>query len=165
MESPAFRHPVPGDGAALWRLARDSGGLDLNSAYYYLAFCARFGRSSIVAEHEGRVKGFITGLLHPDPATLFVWQVGVDPSARGLGIASGMLDALVQSDPCSGVRRLDTTVTPSNEASMALFHSFARRWGAEVEESVFLRAEDFPEEGDHEAEHLLSIAPLRPRSG
>lgn len=164
--SPAFRPPVVADGAGLWRLARDSGGLDLNSPYYYLAFCARFARSSIVAQEEdGRVVGFVTGLLHPDPSTLFVWQVGVDPSARGRGLASRMLDALLESEGCRGVKRLETTVTPSNEASLALFRGLAKRWGAELEDSVFLRSEDFPREGPHESERLLSIGPLESQRG
>jgi L-2,4-diaminobutyric acid acetyltransferase len=158
----SFRPPVAADGAALWRLARDSERLDTNSPYYYLAFCTRFADASIVAEDDGRVAGFVTGLLHPDPATLFVWQVGVDAGARGRGVASGMLDALVESAPCRRAQRLETTVTPSNQASLSLFRGFARRRGARVTESVFLRAEDFPAEGDHEAEQLLSIAPLRP---
>lgn len=160
MSTISFRHPVVADGAALWRLARDSGALDLNSPYYYLAFSARFARSSIVAEENGRVLGFVTGLLDPDDATLFVWQVGVDAAARGRGIASRMLDALLESESCRGVRRLDTTVTPSNHASLALFRGLARRWDAEIEESIFLRSEDFPSEERHEQERLLSIGPL-----
>jgi L-2,4-diaminobutyric acid acetyltransferase len=161
MSGVSYRAPAASDGATLWRLAKRSESLDLNSPYYYLAFCTRFADSSIVAEQEDRVLGFVTGLLDPDPATLFVWQVGVDAEARGRGIASGMLDALLKRSPCRGVERLDTTVTPSNQASLALFRGLARRWGAAVRESVFLRAEDFPEQGSHEAEHLLSIAPLR----
>lgn len=151
------------DGPALWRLARESRVLDLNSPYYYLLFCARFARSSIVGERDDRVVGFVTGLLHPDPDTLFVWQVAVDASARGRGFASAMLDALLGSEACNDVRRLDTTVTPSNEASLALFRGLARRWGAEIAESAFLRSEDFPAEGRHEPERLLSIAPLARR--
>lgn len=34
--------PRPGDGPLLWRLARDSGTLDLNSAYSYLLWCRDF---------------------------------------------------------------------------------------------------------------------------
>lgn len=164
MAEVTFRPPTPADGAALWRLAQGSGVLDVNSPYYYLAFCARFGGSSIVAEEDGRVVGFVTGLLHPDPGTLFVWQVGVDASVRGRGIASAMLDSLLCSEPCRGVRRLDTTVTPGNDASLALFRGLARRWGAEVAESVFLRSEDFPAEARHDPELLLSIAPLERRA-
>jgi len=160
----SYRPPGVGDGATLWRLARDTDVLDLYSPSYYLAFCARFAHSSIVAETQGRVVGFVTGLLHPDPGTLFVWQVGVDAAARGRGIAGGMLDALIDSEPCRGARRLDTTVTPSNEPSLALFHGFARRRGAKVEESVFLRSEDFPPDRGHEPEHLLSIGPIERRA-
>lgn len=163
-----FRSPRVEDGAGLWRLARDSDRLDLNSAYYYLLFCTRFAATSVVAEDErgGDLLGFVTGLRWPDdPATVFVWQVGVDAAARGAGLASRMLDALVRAEACRDVTHLESTVTPSNEASLALFRSFARRADAPCKESAFLRAEDFPPGADHEPEVLLRIGPLRLPAG
>jgi L-2,4-diaminobutyric acid acetyltransferase len=159
-----FRAPRVGDGAAAWRLARASERLDPNSAYFYLLFCTRFAATSQVAEERksGGLLGFVAGLRWPDdPRTVFVWQVGVDAAARGRGVASGLLDALLRSEGCRDVVRIESTVTPSNEASLALFRSLARRWEAPCEESVFLRAEDFPAEAAHEAELLLRIGPLR----
>lgn len=159
----ACRPPRTEDGGALWQLARDSERLDANSPYYYLLFCKRFASTSVVAEEVavGRVVGFITGLFWPDDArTLFVWQVGVDSSARGRGVASRMLDALLAAEGCRGATHLETTVTPSNAPSLALFRSLARRRGADCEESVFFRAEHFPSEAVHEPEMLLRIGPL-----
>lgn len=157
------RPPRAEEGAALWRLARDSERLDLNSAYYYLLFCKRLAPTSVVAEDRAleRPVGFVTGLLWPDePSTVFVWQVGVDAAARGRRVASRMLDALLAAEACADVTHLETTVTPSNEASMGLFHSLARRRGARCEESVFLPAEHFPSDAVHEPELLLRIGPF-----
>lgn len=57
------------------------------------------------------------------------------------------------------MRFLETTITPDNEASWALFRSFARDFGAAVEESVlFSRERHFG--GSHDDEVLLRIGPL-----
>lgn len=37
------------DGAAIWRIARDSKALDLNSSYSYLLWCRDFAATSVVA--------------------------------------------------------------------------------------------------------------------
>lgn len=158
-----IRSPRLEDGGAMWQLAERSERLDVNSAYYYLMFCKPFAPTSVVAEDRaaGRLVGFVTGLFWPDdPRTLFVWQVGVDAAARGRRVASRMLDGLLAAEACREATHLETTVTPSNEPSMALFHSLARRRGAACEESVFFRAEHFPSEAVHEPEMLLRIGPL-----
>lgn len=157
------RHPRTEDGGALWQIAHDSERLDANSAYYYLLFCKRYAPTSMVAEDRaaGRIVGFVTGLLWPDdPHTLFVWQVGVDRAARGRRVGSRMLDALLAGEAGRAATHLETTVTPSNEPSLALFRSLARRRGAECHESVFFPAEHFPSEAVHEPEMLLRIGPL-----
>ncbi|CAM5451691.1 hypothetical protein SFUMM280S_06955 [Streptomyces fumanus] len=84
------------DGAALWRMARDSKVLDLNSSYSYLLWCRDFAATSAVARAEsGEAVGFVTGYVRPDrPDTLFVWQVAVDAAYRGRGLAAALLDGL-----------------------------------------------------------------------
>lgn len=160
-----FRRPRVEDGAAVWRLARASESLDPNSAYFYLLFCTRFAPTSVVAADRasGRLLGFVAGLRWPDsPTTVFVWQVAVDAAARGRQLASGLLDALLRAEGCREVTHMESTVTPSNEASLSLFRSLARRWRAACQESEFLRAQDFPSEAAHEPEMLLRIGPLQP---
>src|SRR5690606_9693805 len=75
----AVRPPTLHDGAHMWRLARDSGALDLNTSYAYLLFARDFARTCRVAVVENEVVGFVLGYRRPDePETLFVWQIAVD---------------------------------------------------------------------------------------
>lgn len=148
------------DGPHIWRLVEASGVLDVNSSYSYLLLCAQFGDTCVVAEEGGRVVGFVTAFRLPRrPEVIFVWQVGVDASMRGRGVAGRLLEALVRVDACAGVEYLETTVTPSNQPSQALFRSFARRMGTECRVSPFFPESLFPEPG-HEAEELYRIGPF-----
>lgn len=152
------------DGAALWRIARDSRTLDLNSSYSYLLWCRDFADTSVVARDErGEPVGFITGYVRPrHPRTLLVWQVAVDESARGRGLAAAMLDGLTARVAReAGVDVVETTVTPGNTPSNRLFTSFAERHGAAVEKEVLFDADVFPESG-HEPEVLYRIGPVAP---
>ncbi|MCS0603224.1 diaminobutyrate acetyltransferase [Streptomyces sp. LP11] len=154
--------PAVDDGAALWRLAKDSEKLDLNSSYSYLLWCRDFAGTSAVARGaDGEPVGFVTGYMRPDrPDTLLVWQVAVDGAHRGLGIAAKLLDALTARLAAErGVTEVETTITPGNTASERLFTSFATRHGARVEREVLFGAEHFPD-GPHDPEVLYRIGPL-----
>lgn len=152
--------PTVDDGAALWRLVRDSQRLDLNSSYSYLLWCRDFAATSAVARDDGGgVCGFVTGYRRPSARdTLVVWQVAVDATRRGEGLAGRMLDHLVARLAPHGVRVLETTITEDNAPSIALFTGFARRHGAGLERRVLFRAEHFPD--GHDEEVLFEIAPL-----
>lgn len=140
----------------MWRLADST--VDTNSPYSYLMLGEYFGGTCAVAEHQSRVVGFATGLNPADePETLFIWQIAVDPSARGLGVASGLLDHLVSRPQVPRLRYVEATVTPSNEGSTSLFRSFARRWNTECVEEELFTADDFPEALDHEPEVRFRI--------
>ncbi|WP_394435107.1 diaminobutyrate acetyltransferase [Streptomyces sp. SGAir0957] len=161
-----FRLDQPGvaDGAAIWRIARDSKVLDLNSSYSYLLWCRDFAATSAVARDEdGEVAGFVTGYTRPDrPGTLVVWQIAVDSAHRGHGLAGELLDGLAAKVIAERqVTTVETTITPDNEASQALFRSFARRHGAGVERTVLFDAGLFPDDG-HLPEELYRIGPLAP---
>jgi L-2,4-diaminobutyric acid acetyltransferase len=155
-----FRRPTIEDGPAIWRLVVDTGVLDRNSSYAYLLLCRDFSETSVLAEREGSLLGFVTAYRPPARAeVLFVWQVGVAQAARGEGLASTLLDRLLHAPGCRGVRYLETTVTPSNTASRALFGALARRLDTQLEESDGFAAELFPE-GGHEQEPELRIGPF-----
>lgn len=157
--------PDCADGPDLWRLARDSGALDVNSCYAYLLWCRDFAGTSAVAKVEGAVVGFVTGFVRPEaPDTVMVWQVAVDAGQRGRNLAGRMLHALVDRLAPQGVRWLHTTVSPSNEASIRLFTALARDRGTDIERRELFAPEDFPTEepGDHEAEDLYVIGPFSP---
>nr|WP_037579010.1 diaminobutyrate acetyltransferase [Phaeacidiphilus oryzae] len=155
--------PTVADGAALWRIARDSRTLDLNSPYSYLLWCRDYADTTVVARRDGEAVGFVTGYRRPErPEVLMVWQVAVDESCRGEGLAGRMLDHLTERLRGAGVRVMETTITPDNTASRRLFAGYAARQGAELERSVLFSAEDFPggEGAGHLAEELHRIAPI-----
>ncbi|MEE4637626.1 MAG: diaminobutyrate acetyltransferase [Wenzhouxiangella sp.] len=155
----SFRRPRAEDGAAMWRLVKDMGGLELNSAYFYVLFAKDFADTSIVAESDGGdLAGFIVGHRPPQRAqAVFVWQIGVAPWMRRQGLARRMLEALLAAQTAD-VRWLEATVSPDNGASTQLFRSIARDLGVECLESEYLGAPLFP--SAHEAENLFRIGPL-----
>jgi L-2,4-diaminobutyric acid acetyltransferase len=151
----AFEPPRLEDGRHLWRIARDSKTLDLNSPYSYVLWCRDFAATSVVARSGAEIRGFVTGFERPeDPGTLFVWQVAVDAAWRGRALAARMLGYLADR----GHRYVEATVTPDNIPSARLFTAFARDRGAELTRTPLLSGDLFP--GDHEPEELYRIGPL-----
>ncbi|MER5769899.1 diaminobutyrate acetyltransferase [Streptomyces sp. NPDC001985] len=158
------------DGAAIWRIARDSRVLDLNSSYSYLLWCRDFAATSLVARDPGgEPVAFVTGYLRPGrPQTLVVWQIAVDDTHRGQGLAGVLLDALTARAAAGlGVREVETTVTPDNTASDRLFTSYAGRHGARLEREVLFDGSLFPEDpaedgrpAAHQPEVLYRIGPV-----
>ncbi|WJR36360.1 diaminobutyrate acetyltransferase [Mycobacteroides immunogenum] len=155
-----LNHPTQSDARHMWRIARDSGVLDLNSSYSYLLWCTDFSSTSAVARVDGDPIGFVSGYLRPS-GSLMIWQVGVDEAYRGKGLAASMLAwlsdslATLQGEPLI----METTVTQSNTASRALFAGFARRRDMELTESTGFGVDLFPDA--HEAEPLLRLTPLK----
>jgi L-2,4-diaminobutyric acid acetyltransferase len=151
--------PRVADASSLWRITRDSGALDLNSSYAYLLWCHDFADTSVVARTTSGVVGFVTGYLRPAaPDTLMVWQVAVDASCRGRGVAAQLLDGLLDRVVPSGVRYLETTVTQDNDASNRMFRSLAARRSAAIERSALFASGDFPD--GHDTEFRYRIGPL-----
>lgn len=156
--------PVAADGAALYRITCDSAVLDVNSSYAYLMWCRDFADTSVVARSAGDVVGFVTGYLRPTAAdTIVVWQVAVDASQRGRGLASALLNALVDRVQTRGVRYLETTITADNTASISTFSALARDRDAELSRSELFTPEMFPDA--HDGEDLYRIGPFGPARG
>jgi diaminobutyrate acetyltransferase len=148
--------PAIDDAAAMYRVTRDSGSLDLNSSYVYLLWCRDFARTSAVARAGGAVVGFVSGYLRPDaPDVLVVWQVAVDASQRGGGVAGKLLNHLVDR---VRPRHLETTITADNTASIKLFLALARDRSTEIVRSELFTPDLFP--GEHDAEELYRIGPF-----
>jgi L-2,4-diaminobutyric acid acetyltransferase len=155
-----LEQPQIGDGRDLWRLARDSGELDLNSAYCYLLWCRDFSGTSVVARAERTIVGFVTGHVRPDADdTLFVWQVAVDRAHRGQQIGRRMLDSLATVMDRLGCRYMEATVTPDNVPSARMFSSFARAHGAPLARTEGFDSAIFPDH--HQPEDLVRIGPLQ----
>ncbi|MFE9576937.1 diaminobutyrate acetyltransferase [Nocardia sp. NPDC006044] len=153
-----LRAPRVEDGAQLWRIAKDSAVLDTNSSYAYVLWCRDFAATSVVAEVQGRVVGYVIGFVRPQaPDTVFVWQVAVDRAQKGKGIGARLLHALLDNVAAQGVSRLETTISPDNAASVALFSSVARHRDARITKRPLFDAGVFPD--SHAPEDLYLIAP------
>lgn len=158
-EDITYRSPRTEDGADVWRLIQSCEPLDENSLYCNLLQCDHFGATCVAAERgdDGAIVGWISAYLRPDdPETLFVWQVAVDESVQGKGVGKSMLAELLARDVCAGVRALQTTITADNEASWALFSSFARACDAGLAREPHFRRDDHFD-GAHATEHMVTI--------
>lgn len=161
-----FRPLAPSDGMALHRLVAASPPLDRNSVYCNLLQASHFSATSLgaYAAPDGRLVGSITAYCPPGRSdTLFVWQVAVDASMRGQGLAGRLLQALVERCAGAGVRYVEASITPDNEASMRLFARFAENNGLPCERSV-LFDKQLHFDGLHETEFLFRIGPLPTRT-
>ncbi|WP_186576828.1 diaminobutyrate acetyltransferase [Aquibacillus kalidii] len=155
----SFEKPTVEDGAAMWELVNNST-LDQNSAYKYIMMCEYFAETCVVAKQDDELVGFITAFIPPERQdVVFIWQVGVDSSQRGKGIASKMLNHLVERNACQNVRFVEATVTPSNQASQSLFRKLARDHETQCTVSEFFTENLFPSD-DHEEELNFRVGPI-----
>lgn len=153
-----FSAPVREDSPALYALIKRSPPLDLNSRYAYMLVATHFANTSVVAKVDGEVVGLVSAYVLPEkPDTLFVWQVAVDASMRGAGLAQRLVYKALESVP--NVRFIETTITPSNVASQKLFERIASQLETAIESKPFLPKTLFGEDA-HEDENLYVIGPI-----
>ena len=149
-----FRKPVSTDGQPLNELVSRCPPLDTNSTYCNLLQCTHFADTSIAATNsEEQLVGFISGYIPPSrPDALFVWQVAVDASCRGQGLALSMLMALIERCRSEkSISYIETTITPGNTASEALFSRAYQQLNAPIEKTVlFSRKAHFADQHDDE---------------
>jgi L-2,4-diaminobutyric acid acetyltransferase len=155
-----LRKPDVSDGARIFNLVEVCKPLDVNSVYSYLLLCHHFADTCVVAELNGEIVAFLSGYRPPDRVgVFFVWQVAVDPQMRGQGLGKLLLTEALQRPAARGCNFLETTITPSNDASRRLFTSLARDLKARCTVSSCFSDEHFGQE-NHEAEHLFRIGPF-----
>lgn len=145
-----LENPKKEDAVSLKNIAVKTNSLDVNSTYSYALIGGHFFKTSIVAKQDDKAVGFISAYFLPsDPKALFVWQVAVDPDYHKRGIAGAMLRDIYLRNK-NEIEKVQTTISPSNAGSNALFDSFAKRYGFKISQRVFLSEDQF--EGDHEKE-------------
>jgi len=158
----SLRVPTLEDGMSVFRLIQRCPPLDNNSSYCNLLQCGHFSNTSVAADLDGKLVGFISGYIVPArPDTLFLWQAAVDEDARGLGLASQMLSHILKRPSCHDVRYIETTITESNQPSWRLFESLAKRLNTEIQSSPWLDKQTHFD-GLHDSESLIRIGPFNP---
>lgn len=158
--SEILKKPRREDGATLHALVASCPPLDLNSQYAYFLLCEHHAQTCILAWNDNQLSGAITAYIPPQQTdTLFVWQVAVAEPARGQGLGTRMLEHLYQHCRIAcNLRWLETTISPGNSASHALFTNFALRNKANCSIATLFAAKAFQGE-NHEEECLYRIGP------
>ncbi|HEX5477769.1 MAG TPA: diaminobutyrate acetyltransferase [Burkholderiales bacterium] len=158
--APTLGSPRVADAHAIRSLIAACQPLDLNSTYAYLLLCEHFSTTCVRADAQGDTVGFVSAYRPPRrQETIFVWQVAVHAAARGQGLGGRMLRELLSRPEVRGCRYLETTVSPSNAASMRMFEGLARALDAPLARQAMFQEEDFGAER-HESETLLRIGPF-----
>lgn len=155
-----LRLPELADGKPVHELIQRCPPLDVNSSYNYFLLCSHFRGTCVVAEADDGLCGFLSAYLLPEqPTTLFIWQMAVDSSARGTGLAGRMLDEVLDRPATRQVRHLATTIAPGNAASRRVFERLAERLATQTTEEAFLEAKHFGGE-THDEERLIRLGPI-----
>lgn len=157
-----IQRPEIEDGKEIYKLVKDSQVLDVNSEYLYLLQCSHFKDCCAVAKTEDEVLGFASGYKLPeDENTLFIWQVCVDPKAKGQGLAKKMILDILKRDFTTPIITIHTTISPSNTASQRAFEKLAKELRAPMKKSTMFATKDFIDA--HEEEILFEIGPFTPQ--
>lgn len=154
------RKPSSLDGMALNRLVSECPPLDPNSAYCNLLQSHHFSETAAAAFDGDKMVGFISGYLLPtSPSTYFVWQIAVHSTARGCGLAGRMLEDILAREALANVSNIQTTISPGNDASQAVFRKLAKKLGTQIQsEMLFSRDAHF--NGEHDDELLFTVGPF-----
>jgi len=156
MSDIVYRSPNRQHAVALTNLVTHIKTLDTNSGYLYALLCTHFANYCVIALRQDALVGFVTSYPLPDePNTLFVWQIGVAPNARTLGIARGLLNTLQARPWFSRITQVQCTIDPLNPASRALFSRWAQDLSGTLTEQSFFSATELGIA--HAPEPLISI--------
>lgn len=153
----SFNAPTIEEGHLLHKLAKEAGGLDVNTEYAYLLLGAHFSETCAIAKSDGNPAGFASAYIVPGkPDTLFVWQIAVGKNYRGQGLAKSMIKQILSRDACKNINNVEATVSPSNDASMSVFRSLAKDLDGSFNTAEYIKTSHFSS-GDHEDEPLIQI--------
>ncbi|MBE0435553.1 MAG: diaminobutyrate acetyltransferase [Methylomicrobium sp.] len=153
--------PTAEVGAQVHRLISECPPLDPNSMYCNLLQSSHFSETAVAAKIGDELVGFVSGYRIPQrPDTLFVWQVAVGEKARGQGLATRMLLAILARPVNQDINRIETTITPNNKASWALFEGLAKKLDTQIGSAVmFDKTRHFADQ--HETEMLVKVGPFK----
>lgn len=141
-----IRKPTVNDGSMVWNLVKEAGELDVNSPYSYIMLFDLFKDTCAVAEIKEKIVGFVTAFKPSERKNaLFIWQIAVAETHRGLGIGISLLKQLLEREENLGVRTVEATISPSNIPSRLLFNRLAKEFDTIIEISDGYTSNLFPE--------------------
>lgn len=130
------------DAAKIHSLVRHLSPLITHTPYTYWVLCNYSPSRCFVAEHNGEIVGFATGILSDsNPASFLVWQIGVQQDFRGTGLSDRLLDRIAESARAAGAISIEATIEEDNSPSRSAFARLAVRLASELQrvEDVAIR--------------------------
>jgi ribosomal protein S18 acetylase RimI-like enzyme len=118
----SIRPPSEADHAAIVRRVDEwSGGRRVRQTLPRLWF-QHFTGTSLIAEVDGRLTGFLVGFVSPDhPHEAYVHLVAVDPNLRRRGVARAMYERFFELTAARGARRVRAVTWPGDRGAIG-FH-------------------------------------------
>jgi ribosomal protein S18 acetylase RimI-like enzyme len=120
-----------------------------------------FATTSLAAEHEGRLVGFLIGFLSPDrPDEGYIHFVGVAPTTRRAGVGRRLYERFFETCREAGRTRIRCVTSPANALSIA-FHTamgFEIEPGTEPAGAVLAKA-NYDGPGVHRVAFVHALAP------
>ena len=112
----------------LRKLIKDCHPLGFHTLYTYWVLAYHFKELTFVAEENGNLVGYISGLESKRfKNTWFIWQIGVIPSFRGSGLSQKLLKHFFEKAKENYIRYIQVTIDPNNLASLKCFKRFVRK--------------------------------------
>jgi ribosomal protein S18 acetylase RimI-like enzyme len=116
-----------------------------------------FASTSLYAEREGELVGFLIGFVSPDhPDEAYIHFVGVRPDARARGLGRLLYERFFERSRALGRRRVRCVTSPTNHVSIA----FHRTMGFSVEPGS-VRVGDLDVKVDYDGPGLDRVAFVR----
>ncbi|UCH30095.1 MAG: GNAT family N-acetyltransferase [Myxococcales bacterium] len=87
-------------------------------------FFYEFGEHALVAEQDGRVIGFLLGVMVPAPsATGYVHLVGIHPDHRRRGVGKRLYEHYTERCRAAGMKRLKSLASSGHEGPVQFHQS------------------------------------------
>ena len=118
-----IRHPEPSDHARVAAVLDDWWGGRRMVDMLPRLFFVHFRNTSLVAERDGELAGFLVGFLSPaQPKDAYVHFVGVSPAERGTGLGRELYERFFALARAAGRTSVSCVTSPANTGSVA-FHT------------------------------------------
>lgn len=120
-----------------------------------------FAGTSLVAERDGALVGFLIGFLSVDRAAeAYIHFVGVSPAARGAGVGRALYERFFETSRAHGRTCVRCVTTPANSASIAFHTAMGFRVEPDGEELDGVTAKlDYDGPGMHRVAFVRALSP------